>query len=78
MLLPVQHVDMLACFDIAVTFDAIMAVGTACGPRHSYVHIRNHVPTGDLCSAIRMQIATSDRPYPIAPIMAVDLEIRDR
>jgi len=31
--------NMLACFDIAVTFDAIVAVGTAYGPRHPYVHI---------------------------------------
>ena len=44
MLFPVQHMDMLAYFDIAVTFDAIMAVGTRqlTGP---VIHIFTFVTT---------------------------------
>jgi hypothetical protein len=67
--------DILAYFDIAVTFDALVAVGT--GPTGFFIHC-NHVSTGDSCSAITMQIATSYRPYPVALIVAVDLEICER
>jgi hypothetical protein len=43
MLFPVQHVDVLAHFNIAVTFGALVAVGG----RHTYFHLRNYVSTGD-------------------------------
>ena len=32
----------IACFDTAVTFDAIVAMLTAYGPRHPYIHLRNY------------------------------------
>ena len=44
MLFPVQHMDTLAYFDIAVTFDATVAVGTptVTGPA---IHISTFVTT---------------------------------
>jgi hypothetical protein len=54
----------MAYFDIAVTFDATVAVRTAYyEPRHPYIHLRSH-DSRLATLAITMQIATSDGPYP--------------
>jgi hypothetical protein len=63
--------------DTSAYFD-LMAVRTV--PSGTAIHfpLRNYVSMGDSCSAITMQIATLDRPYLVALILTVDLDIRDR
>ncbi len=71
MLFPVQHMDILAHFNIAVTFDTVAAVA------RGHARIFTFVTTFQR-ETHAQQIATSNRPYLVVLIVAVYLEIRDR